>query len=367
MYIQTNGNQVYSVIAGSGSYIPTRVIRNEDFMHHVFYDDSGNKLEKANEEIIRKFSEITGIMERRYVSDDLVASDIAFFAAQEAISSSGIDPETLDYIIVAHNFGDIREDNRRSEFVPALASRVKYRLGIKNSACVCYDLPFGCAGWLQGLIQADIYIRSGQAAKVLIIGAETLSRICDPHDRDSMLYADGAGAVIVEARESDQPVGILSHSSHTYAGDKAYVLRMGQSNHPDDTVDEQLFLKMQGRALYEHALKVVPLVIKESLVKANLPVESMEMLLIHQANRKMVEAILKRFYEAYDIRTIPENIMPLTVSWLGNSSVATLPTLYDLISKKEFPGYQFNKGAHLVFASVGAGVNVNSMVYRIPG
>jgi 3-oxoacyl-[acyl-carrier-protein] synthase-3 len=367
MYNPQPGKKIYSVIAGSGSYIPTHKMLNEDFLHHVFYDTNGNKLERSNEEIIRKFAEITGILERRYVTSDLVTSDIASFAAQDAIISAGIDPETLDYIIVAHNFGDVSESIRRSDLVPALASRVKHRLGIKNPATVCYDLPFGCAGWLQGMIQADIYIRSGEAAKILVIGAETLSRICDPHDRDSMLYADGAGAVILEARQSDQPVGILAHTSHTYAAEQAYVLRMGKSNHPDQPSDEQLFLKMQGRGLYEHALKVVPLVIKESMLKAGLPVESMDMLLIHQANKKMVEAILRRLYEAYDIREVPQNIMPLTVSWLGNSSVATLPTLYDLISKNELPDYKFKQGDHLVFASVGAGVNINSVVYRIPG
>src|SRR5690606_14009607 len=127
-----------------------------------------------------------GIQERRYVTDDLVASDIAAFAARDALASAGFDGDTLDYIIVAHNFGDIRADNLRSEFVPALASRVKHSLQITNPATVAYDLPFGCAGWLQGLIQADAYIRNGGARRILVIGAETLSRICDPHDRDSM-------------------------------------------------------------------------------------------------------------------------------------------------------------------------------------
>lgn len=335
-------------------------------MHHVFYDDGGNKLEKPIEEIITKFSEITGITERRYVTADLVTSDIAFFAAEDALNNTGIDRETLDYIIVAHNFGDVSDSNRRSEFVPALASRVKHRLGIKNPATVCYDLPFGCAGWLQGVIQAEIYIRSGGAQRVLVVGAETLSRICDPHDRDSMLYSDGAGAVILEARRSDTPVGILSHSSYTYAGEQAYVLRMGKSNHPDYPQPDHLYLKMQGRALYEHALRVVPSVIKESIEKAGLAIADMNMLLIHQANKKMIEAILKRLFEAYGIHQVPENIMPLTVSWLGNSSVATIPTLYDLIRKNELSGYRFYGGEHLVFASVGAGVNINSLVYKIP-
>jgi len=296
MDLKETWKKIYTVIIGSGSYIPTRIISNNDFLSNSFFDENGHKLTRATEEIIPKFSDITGILERRYVTADLVASDIAALAAEAAIANANIDAETLNYIIVAHNFGDIREDNRRSEFVPALASRVKHRLGIKNPNTVCYDLPFGCAGWLQGMIQADFYIHAGQAKRVLVIGAETLSRICDPHDRDSMLYADGAGALIVEAKESDTPVGILSHSSRTYA-ENAFILRMDKSNNPDYLFQDQLFLKMQGRILYEQALKVVPLVIKESLDKAGVEIENISKILIHQANKKMMEAILRRFYD----------------------------------------------------------------------
>ncbi len=357
--------EYYSVIIGSGSYLPTRIIRNEDFLTHDFFDAEGVKLTKDNTEIIRRFKDITGIEERRYITDDLVTSDIAYFAAKDAIESAAIDIETIDYIIVAHNFGDIKENNRRSEFVPALAARVKHQIGIKNSNTVCYDLPFGCAGWLQALIQSDFYIRARAARRILVIGAETLSRIADPHDRDSMIYSDGAGAVLVEARESDKPIGILSHCSHTTATEHAYVLRMGKSNNPDYPVNN-LFLKMQGRSLYEHALKVVPGVIRESLERAGLTLDKVDKLLIHQANTKMVEAILKRLYEEYGIKQVPDNIMPLTISWLGNSSVATLPTLYDLFSKNKLENHTLKKGSIIIFASVGAGVNINSMVYQVP-
>lgn len=358
--------ELYSVIIGSGSYIPTRRITNEDFLQHSFYDAEGKKLEKTNEEIIRKFSDITGIFERRYITENLVTSDIALNAARNAIESSGIDGETLDYIIVAHNFGDIQEANRRSEFVPSLASRVKHGLGILNSKTVCYDLPFGCAGWLQGIIQSDFYIRAGTAKRILVIGAETLSRIADPHDRDSMIYADGAGAVVVEAQSNDKPIGILSHSSHTYASEHAFVLKMGKSNNPDYP-DNQLFLKMKGRMLYEHALKIVPSIIKESLESAGISIHQVEKLLIHQANTKMDVAILKRLFEAYGIKEVPADIMPMTISWLGNSSVATLPTLYDLISKGKMENQEIKSGSIIVFASIGAGVNINSIVYRVPG
>ena len=358
------GEKIYSVIIGSGSYIPTRKISNNDFMNHVFYETDGKKVDKDNEIIIRKFSEITGIFERRYVTDDLVTSDIAYYAAKDALESSKVERESLDYIIVAHNFGDIQEGNRRSEFVPTLASRVKHCLAIKNPNTICYDLPFGCAGWLQAMIQANLYISSGIAKRVLCIGAETLSRITDPHDRDSIIYADGAGAIILEAKRSSMPIGFLSSSSKNYAGEQAYALKMGRSNNPVYP-ENHLFLKMQGRMVYEHALNIVPMVIQESLDKAGLTVDAVDKLLIHQANNKMDEAILKRMFEQYGVEHIPEDIMPMTISWLGNSSVATLPTLYDLMSKGKFENQKIEKGSILVFVSIGAGININSVVYKV--
>jgi len=355
----------YSIITSSGSYVPTRRIVNEDFINHAFFDQDGALMKKMNEVIIQQFEQITGIRERRYVSDDLVTSDIAFFAAKEALESGQIDRETLDYIIVAHNFGDIRADNPRSEFVPALASRVKHSLGIRNPETIVYDLPFGCAGWLQGVIQADMYIKTGSANRVMVIGAETLSRICDPHDRDSMIYADGAGAIILEASESAEPVGILAHTTESYVNELAYVLKMGKSSKPDFGSD-RLFLKMQGRKLYEHALKIVPRVIKNCITKADLSISDINKVLIHQANHKMDEAILKHLYELYELKDIPANVMPMTISWLGNSSVATLPTLYDLFAKGKLEDHVIEKGRYLVFAAVGAGVNINAVTYKIP-
>ncbi len=355
----------YSIITGSGSYIPSRRIFNEDFINHVFYDPDGTKQVRSTAEIIEKLEKITGIKERRYVTDDLVASDIAFLAAKDALTSSGTDPESLDCIIVAHNFGDIRADNLRSEFVPALASRVKHRLGIANPLTVALDLPFGCAGWLQGLIQADLVLKSGNAKKIMVIGAETLSRICDPHDRDSMIYSDGAGAVILETVRSESPVGILADTVKSYTGDLAYLIRMGPSANPAFG-ESTLFLKMNGHKLYESILKTVPGMIKETLEKASLSLGEIDKFLIHQANEKMDEAILKQLFCLYGLPGPPKHLMPMTISGLGNSSVATLPTMFDLMSKGKLENHAVTKGRHLVFAAMGAGVNMNTVVYKVP-
>jgi 3-oxoacyl-[acyl-carrier-protein] synthase-3 len=353
-----------SVIIGTGSYIPSRRIRNEDLVSRQFFASDGNPLDRStNDQIVAKFQKITDISERRYVDDDLVASDIGFLAAERALKASGVDKESLDYIIVAHNFGDIRHDNRRSDFVPTLAARIKHRLQIANPECVAYDLPFGCPGWLQGIIQADYFLRSGDATRALVVGAETLSRVCDLHDRDSMIYADGAGATLLEAREFDSPRGILSHATRSDTLEHARLLWMG-SSYDLEQADDALFLKMHGRKLYEYALTNVPGVVKTSLERAGAGLSEVRKVLIHQANAKMDEAILTRLFRAYDVEEIPENIMPMTISWLGNSSVATLPTLLDLILRGEMEDQEMKSGDLVVFASVGAGMNINSMVYR---
>jgi 3-oxoacyl-[acyl-carrier-protein] synthase-3 len=199
----------------------------------------------------------------------------------------------------------------------------------------------------------------------MVIGTETLSRICDPHDRDSMIYSDGAGAVILSAVESEVPIGILAHCTRSYSDELAFVLKMDKSYNPDYGSD-RLFLKMQGRKLYEQALKLVPAVIRDCIDAAGLSIADIDKVLIHQANNKMDEAILKNLYALYEQKIIPDYVMPMTISWLGNSSVATLPTLYDLFAKGQLVDQQITNGRTLVFASVGAGVNINSVIYKIP-
>lgn len=356
---------IYSVIKGSGSYLPSVVVKNEDFLHHVFLDNQGVKQPKPNAQIISKFQEITEIEERRYLSPELNTSDMAFFAAEAALIDAKIDPETLDYIIVAQNFGEILDHNRKSDFIPTIASRVKHMLKIENPNCVAYDLPFGCPGWVQGVIHADYFIKSGDAKRALVIGAETLSRIIDPHDIDSMIYSDGAGAVILEGVKSKEPIGILCHKTRTDTLTQAHLLRMDVS-YNSEFKDDTLFLKMNGRKLYEYALNTVPGVVKQAIDKAGLDVSQIHKVLIHQANAKMDEAIMQRTMKLYGIDEIPQGLMPMIISKMGNNSVATVPILYDKIVRGELQDHSFHSGDHLVFASVGAGMNVNAFVYKVP-
>ena len=354
---------VRSMIVGTGSYIPTRRVTNADLATREFHGADGKRIEKSNEQILAQFEAITGIRERRYVTDDLVTSDIACLAARDALDSSGIDPESLDAIIVAHNFGDVRAANRGSDMVPALAARVKARLRIQTPRTAAFDIIFGCPGWLQGVIQADAMIRAGDIRRAMVIGSETLSRVSDPHDRDSLIYADGAGATIIEGRESDG-AGILSHSTRSDTLDHSTMLFMGPS-YKSEVFIEALFLKMEGRKLYKYALQTVAGAIRQCIDKAGIGIGDVRKILIHQSNGKMDEAILAALYESYGL-TPPPDVMPMTISWLGNSSVATVPTLLDLIAKGRMEGHAFNPGDILVLASVGAGMHVNAAVYRVP-
>lgn len=352
---------ISSKIIGTGSFIPGIKVKNAAFLASHFLNDDGSDFPSENEVIIDKFKKITGISERRYAKAEYKTSDIAFFAAQKAIEDANIDPEELDYIILAHNFGDIKQGTIQGDMLPSLATRVKYRLGISNPNCVAYDILFGCPGWVEGVIQAQAFIKAGIAKKCLVVGAETLSRVVDKYDRDAMIYSDGAGACIV-AETADQEAGILSHASQTFAKEEAYFLYFGKSFNKSEE-EKVRYIKMYGRKIYEFAITNVPAAMKTALDKSGLAIESVKKIFIHQANEKMDEAIVKRFYRLFKT-PVPEGVMPMSIHKLGNSSVATVPTLLDLVLKGNVENQEVKKGEVAIFASVGAGMNINAIVYR---
>lgn len=348
-------------IIGTGSYIPSEIQSNQQFLNHDFLDTEGVAFESENVEIINKFTAITGIKQRRYASPELNASDLAFFAAEKALDDAKINPESLDYIIVAHNFGDVAAGSHQSDMLPSLASRVKHLLRIQNPSCVAYDMLFGCPGWIEGVIQAHAFIKSRMAKNCLVIGAETLSRIVDKHDRDSMIYGDGAGAVVISATDEGN-AGIIQHKSASFTYEEAYFLFNGNSYDKEENSSTK-YIKMYGRKIYEFACTHVPVAMKECLDQSGIDISKVKKILIHQANQKMDEAIVKRFYKLYN-RQAPDNVMPMCIEFLGNSSVATVPTLLDLILKGNLENQQIHSGDVVIFASVGAGMNINALVYR---
>ena len=347
-------------ISGIGSYIPEKSVSNTDFSEHVFLNEDGSPFGYPNEVVVNKFKSITGIENRRYANDQYTSSDLGYFAAKRAIENANIDPETIDYIIFAHNFGDVKHGTIQSDMLPSLATRVKHKLQIQNPKCVAYDLLFGCPGWIEGVLQANAFIKSGMAKRCLVIGGETLSRVVDDHDRDSMIYSDGAGASILEA--SGDESGMLSYESATFANDEAGYLFFGKSYNPDLDPDTK-YIKMYGRKIYEFALSNVPSAMKSCLEKSGLGIDDVKKILIHQANEKMDEAIVHRFYKLYG-KTPPKDVMPMSIHDLGNSSVATVPTLFDQVLQGKIENQEINKGDVLIFASVGAGMNINAFVYR---
>ena len=351
------------VMTGTGSYIPENIVKNDHFLEHEFYDENKERYANSNEEIIQKFKEITGIEERRWISEDLKNSDIAFFAGEKAIANSGIDQETLDYIIVGHNLGDISFGSHQSDMIPSIASRVKQKLQIKNKYTVAFDIIFGCPGWLQGVINSYALMKAGMAKKALIIGTETLSRTVDEYDRDTMIFADGAGATVFELKEESKKRGILSVGAVTDAVEEASFLTMGHT-YSKQNGDKNYYIKMLGRKIYEYALINVPLAMKETLEKSNIDISEVKKIFIHQANEKMDHAIVQRFFRLYGIKNFDPNIMPMSIDKLGNSSTATIPTLLDSVLNKHYEMHEVNEGDVAIFASVGAGMNINALVYK---
>ncbi|WP_292008196.1 ketoacyl-ACP synthase III [Chryseobacterium sp.] len=352
-----------TIIIGSGSYIPNRVIGRDYFMDSEFYTDEGEKIEKPTEEIIAKFVEITEIENRRFIEEELSNSKIGYQAAKAAIEDAKIDPEHLDYIIYASNFGEVTV-NGYVNFMPNMAARVKNQLGIKNRKCITYDMIFGCPGWVEAMILANNLIKAKVAKTILVVGAETLSRVTDPYDRNKMIFADGAGAVVVQATEEEN-VGIISHN--TLCDNSAELNYLENNSSINKDFDQKrLFVRMQGRKIYEYALKNVPTAIKETIDDAGLSLTDIDKILIHQANAKMDYAMVERLHKLYNIKEYDHAISPMTIQEFGNSSVATIPTMFDLIIKGKMAGQSFKEKGNIVMTSVGAGMNINAIVYRFP-
>jgi 3-oxoacyl-[acyl-carrier-protein] synthase III len=353
-----------TVIVGTGSHVPERVVPNAHFACHQFRGRDGHALLGANADLLRQFEAITGIRERRWAAEDLTASDLGADAAEKALADAAVDPETLDYLVVAHNFGDVRAGSARVDAVPALAARIKNRLRIVNPRCIALDVVFGCPGWLQGVILVDALIRAGEIRRALVVGAETLSRVCDPHDRDSLLYGDGAGAVVLEGLETSERVGILARGARSDTLEHSTILGVGPSYDASRTCDGP-FIKMEGRRVYKYAVTTVAPAIKEVLDQAGVTLDDVTQLLLHQANGKMIDAIVAGLSELCGSPARADQL-PKTISWLGNTSVATLPTLLDLVRRGQVDGHRIAAGDCIVFGAVGAGMHVNAVVYREP-
>ncbi|NNE67028.1 MAG: ketoacyl-ACP synthase III [Pyrinomonadaceae bacterium] len=346
-------------IIGTGSVLPELVVPNSEFNNNTFFDKKGIEIDSPGSAITAKLETITGIRERRYIPFDQDSRPLMIEAAKTAIADSGLDPNDLDGIIVAHNAGNILVGEHAFHTVPNMGAYLKNALGITNHEFFAYDILFACPGWLQGVIQAHQAIECGSAGNVLVVGIEVASRMLDPHDMDSMVLADGCGAAVFSKGDN----GVISHATFSHANDDIDAIYLGKSNKED--VGGSCWFKMNGRDVYRYATTWVPKVVKKALEKASLSLTDIDMFLFHQANEKLNLAIAKNLSDLYEVGAdFFAGKLPMTIQFLGNTSVATIPTLLDMVLKKNLGDFEIKEGNTVVMASVGAGMHCNALVYR---
>jgi len=352
-----------TIIAATGTHLPERRIENSFFLSRTFLNPDGSAMEKSPEDTIAKLEQITGIKERRYIPETGDSVPLMRTACENALESWGQDKNLIDGIIVAHNAGNMLEGRQGFHTVPNMAALLKNSLGIENYDCFAYDILFGCPGWVQGVIQAHHSIQMGDAKNVLVVGVEVASRLVDPYDLDSMILADGCGVAIISTDEVENQGGIISYATYSHAHDDVKAIYLDKSYNKEWS-DPTLF-KMNGKDVYKYATTWVPKVIKKALDKAGLTAGDVDMFLFHQANGKMLHAFAHNLAQMYGIEGLSlDGKIPVTIDFTGNTSVATIPTMLDLILKGKLNGYHIKPGMKVVFASVGAGMHCNALVYQ---
>lgn len=298
-------------ILGTGSAFPERVVTNHDLAKIV---------DTSDEWITSR----TGI-EKRRISTGEKASELAGRAAEEALESAGVKPEEIDLILLATMSGE--------QIMPNLAAVVQQKIGAVNATC--FDINAACSGFLYALNTANAYLRSHMYRKILVIGAETLSRLVDWEDRSTcVLFGDGAGAVVVT--EDEKKYVAVSGSD----GERGEVLTAGRME------EEQLsMIRMNGQEVFKFAVKTVPEAIHQLLDKAGVAIEEVDCFLLHQANVRIIASVAKRLEVAMDK-------MPVNLNRYGNTSAASIPILLDEVWKSG----KVKEGQKIVLAGFGGGL-----------
>ena len=315
----------FARVAGTGSYLPEQRLTNQDLVERL----AKNGLETSDEWISTR----SGISARHFASKDELTSDLAVKAAQAALASAGITSEDLDLIILSTSTPD------HLGGFPSTACVVQDKLGA-HTACAAFDVQAVCAGFTYALATADAFIRTGSYKKVLVIGAETFSRILDFQDRTTcVLFGDGAGAVVLEA--SNEP-GILATALHADGSQRNILCVPGRAGNGE--VHGSPFMTMDGQAVFKLAVKVLEQVAHEVLEKANLKPEQIDWLVPHQANIRIMEGTAKKMGMSMDkvIVTVHEH---------GNTSAASIPLALDAGVRSG----QIQRGQYLLLEGVGGG------------
>ncbi|MFY9496356.1 MAG: beta-ketoacyl-ACP synthase III [Halanaerobiales bacterium] len=286
-----------ATITGLGKYIPPKILTNKD-------------LEKMVDTSDEWITTRTGIKERHIVEDDVSTSDIAFYAAQEALENSGLSAEELDLIIVATVTPDMP--------FPATACIVQERLGAKNAAA--FDLEAGCSGFVSSLAVAAQFIESGLYKNALVIGAEILSRITDWEDRSTcVLFGDGAGAAVLQA--TDQGGMLAFELGADGSGGKSLYIPAGGSLKPSSTTtieEKEHYIRMEGNQVFKFAVKTMGYAAVKVIEKAGLKAEDVDLFIPHQANTRIIQAAANKL-------KLSEDKVFVNLPKYGNTSSASVP------------------------------------------
>ncbi|WP_415236606.1 beta-ketoacyl-ACP synthase III [Sneathiella sp.] len=323
-------NMRRSVIIGTGSYLPERVLTNEELSTMV---------DTSDEWIVAR----SGIRERRIAADDELTSDLATKAAQAALDAAGLQPDDIDLVLVATATPD--------ETFPATATTVQKKLGMTRG--FAFDLQAVCTGFIYALATADNFVKCGQAKRALVIGAETFSRILDWEDRTTcVLFADGAGAIILEASEEEgtnQDRGVLT--SHLHADGNHHDLLFVDGG-PSSTQSTG-YLRMAGREVFKHAVNNLASVVGEALEATGLETDDIDWLIPHQANKRIIDGTGRKL-------KMPSEKVVVTVDRHGNTSAASVPLALDEAVRDG----RIKKGDLLLLEAMGGGFTWGSALVR---
>jgi 3-oxoacyl-[acyl-carrier-protein] synthase-3 len=319
-----------AIIIGTGSYVPKKVLSN----HH--FDRLGSTDTWIQENL--------GIKERRVVQGE-TTSDLATEAARNALEAADLSPLDLDLIVLATATPD--------RPAPATACTIQENIGATRA--VAFDISAVCSGALFAVSTACQYIESGMYRRVLVIGADTFSNITDWERRDAVFFGDGAGAIVLSATEEDR--GFLKFELHSNgAGKEGFTVPAGGCEKPTshETIKQKLhFFQMDGRAVFETAIKVVPKTILSILHSTGVEIEDIRYLLPHQPSIRILQEIARQV-------GLPWEKVKTNMDRYANTSGGTIPIVLDETWRSE----TFNPGDHLLFASVGAGWTWGAAIYK---
>ena len=320
-------SEIRAVLAGCGSFLPEKIMTNEEIAKIV---------DTSHEWIVER----SGIHQRHIASEGEYTSDLAIEAGRRALEDAGVTIDDIDLIIVATTTPD--------ETLPATAVKVQAALGMDHGAA--FDIQAACSGFIYGLSIADSFIKSGQARNILLIGAETLSRVVDWTDRTTcVLFADGAGAVVVQAKEGEPDEGILANELRSDGG-LHHLLYTGEGPSMTGTSGA---IRMKGKEVFRNAVINLSTVITDVLDKTSLTKEDIDFLIPHQANKRIIDGAARKL-------GMPEEQVVVTIADHGNTSAASVPLALDTAVRDG----RIKRGDILLFEAMGAGLTWGASVVR---